>query len=134
MLHAPQPVDLAFEAFLKELPPEYATMAREFKAFVRPRKLKTPAQLLQVVMLYCGLDQALRTTAGSFTRLEERLAETAIHQRLRACGPWLKALLHTMFPATQTPLTGWRLPIVDGSSRQGSGAQGTDDRVHLALD
>ncbi|WP_157174413.1 hypothetical protein [Thiocystis violascens] len=39
----PQPVDLAFEAFLKELPPEYATMAREFKAFARPRKLKTPA-------------------------------------------------------------------------------------------
>jgi cell fate regulator YaaT (PSP1 superfamily) len=71
MLHASKPVDLAFEAFLKELPPEYATMAREFKACARPRKLKTPAQLLQVVMLYCGLDQALRTTAGSFTLLEE---------------------------------------------------------------
>ncbi|WP_201093521.1 hypothetical protein [Thiocystis minor] len=51
MLYASQPVDLAFEAFLKELPPEYATMAREFKAFARPRKLKTPAQLLQVVIL-----------------------------------------------------------------------------------
>ncbi|MBK5967118.1 hypothetical protein CCR95_24370, partial [Thiocystis minor] len=73
MLRAPQPVDLAFEAFLKELPPEYATMAREFAVFARPRKLKTPAQLLQVVMLSCGLDQALRTTAGSFTRLEERI-------------------------------------------------------------
>ena len=96
MLHAPQPVDLAFEAFLKQLPPEYATMAREFKAFARPRKLKTPAQLLQVVMLDGGLDQALRTTAGSFTRLEERIAETAIRQRLRACGPWLKALLQAM--------------------------------------
>ena len=96
MLRAPQPVDLAFEAFLKQLPPEYATMAREFKAFARPRKLKTPAQRLQVVMLDCGLDQALRTTAGSFTRLEERITETAIHQRLRACGPWLKALLQAM--------------------------------------
>ncbi len=134
MLHAPQPVDLAFEAFLKELPPEYATMAREFKAFARPRKLKTPAQLLQVVMLYCGLDQALRTTAGSFTLLEERITDTAIHQRLRACGPWLKALLQAMLPATQTPLTAWRLLIVDGSSLQGPGAKGTDYRVHLALD
>ena len=51
MLHAPQPVALAFEAFLKEWPPEYATMAREFKAFARPRKLKTPAQRLQVELL-----------------------------------------------------------------------------------
>ncbi len=134
MLHAPQPVDLAFEAFLKELPPEYAPMARDFKAFVRPRKLKTPAHLLQVVMLFCGLDQALRTTAGSVTLLEERLTETAIRQRLRACGPWLKALLHTMLPVIQAPLTGWRLLIVDGSSLQGPGAQGTDYRVHLALD
>ncbi|MBK5963658.1 hypothetical protein CCR95_06050 [Thiocystis minor] len=105
MSHAPQPVDLAFEDFLKELPPEYATMAHAFKAFARPRKLKTPAQLRQVVMLSCGLDQALRTTAGSFTLLEERITETAIRQRLRACGPWLKALLHTMLPVTETPLT-----------------------------
>ncbi|WP_295403384.1 hypothetical protein [uncultured Thiocystis sp.] len=134
MLRAPQPVDLAFEAFLKELPPEYAKMAREFKAFACPRKLKTPAQWLPVVMLYCGLDQALRTTAGSFTRLEERLAYTAIHQRLRACGPWLKALLHRRLPATATPLSTLRRLIVDGSSRQGPGAEGTDDRVHLALD
>ena len=69
MSHTPQPIDLAFEDFLKELPPESVEMAYEFKAFARPRKLKTPAQLLQVVMLYCGLDQALRTTAGSFTLL-----------------------------------------------------------------
>ncbi|WP_201092131.1 hypothetical protein [Thiocystis minor] len=68
MSHEPNPVDLAFEDFLKDLPPEYAEMAYEFKAFARPRKLKTPAQRLQVVMLYCGLDQALRTTAGRFTR------------------------------------------------------------------
>jgi len=134
MSHAAQPVDLAFEDFLKELPPEYAEMAYEFKAFARPRKLKTPAHLLQVVMLYCGLDQALRTTAGSFTLLEERITDTAIHQRLRACGPWLKALLQTMLPATQTPLTSLRLLIVDGSSLQGPGAEGTDYRVHLALD
>ncbi len=134
MSHAPQSIDLAFEAFLKELPAEYAEMAYAFKAFARPRKLKSPAHLLQIVMLYCGLDQALRTTAGSFTLLEERITDTAIHQRLRACGPWLKALLHTMLPSTKTALTSLRLLLVDGSSLQGPGAEGTDYRVHLALD
>jgi len=73
-------------------------MAYEFKAFTRGRKIKTPAHLLQVVMLYCGLDQALRTCAGSFSLLEERITDTAIHKRLRACGPWLKALLQAMLP------------------------------------
>ena len=31
-------------------------------------------------------------------------------------------------------MTSWRLLIVDGSSRQGPGAQGSDYRVHLAVD
>jgi len=53
--------DIAFEEFLKELPADYySEMAYEFKAFTRSRKIKTPAQLLQVVMLYCGLDYVLR--------------------------------------------------------------------------
>jgi hypothetical protein len=134
MPHQSQAVDVAFEQFLRELPSEYAEMAYEFKAFTRARKIKTPAQLMQVVMLYCGLDQALRTTAGSFTLLEERITETAIHQRLQACGPWLKALLQKMLPATKTVMSERRLLVIDGTSLQGPGAQSTDYRVHLVLD
>lgn len=134
MTLAPKPAEIAFEEFLKELPPDYAELAREFKAFTRSRKVKTPAQLLQLMMLYCGLDQALRTTAGSFTLLQERITDTAIRQRLMACGPWLKALLHAMLPAAAMALTSFRLLVVDGSSLQGPGAKGTDYRVHLVLD
>lgn len=94
MRPASEHVDLAFEDVLKELPPEYAAMAHDFKAFARPRTLKTPGQQRQVVMLSGGLDQVRQTTAGRFTRLEGRIAETALHPRLRAGGPWLKALLH----------------------------------------
>jgi hypothetical protein len=127
-------VEIAFEEFLKELPPDYAEMAYEFKAFARARKLKSPAQLLQVAMLYCGLDQALRSTAGSFALWQERITDTAIHRRLKACGPWLKALLHAMLPGTGAASKSLRLLVVDGSSLSGPGAQGTDYRVHLALD
>ena len=134
MMPAPKPAAVAFEEFLKELPADYAEQAREFKAFTRSRKVRTPADLLQLLMLYCGLDQALRTTAGSFTLWQERLTDTAIRQRLMACGPWLKALLHRMLPAAMTAVTGFRLLVVDGSSLQGPGATGTDYRVHLVLD
>src|SRR4029453_1712623 len=48
-----------FEELLQDLPPETVSMAREFKAFARVRKIKTPAQLLRVVLLYCGVDKAL---------------------------------------------------------------------------
>jgi hypothetical protein len=126
--------EIAFEEFLKELPSDHVEMAYEFKAFSRGRKVKTPAHLLQVVMLYCGLDQALRTCAGSFSLLEERITDTSIHKRLRACGPWLKALLQAMLPSAGTALMSGRLLVVDATSLQGPGSEGTDYRVHLALD
>lgn len=77
--------DTTFERLLQELPPDYRELAIEFKAFSRSRKIKSPEQLLRVVLCYCGLDQALRETAGTFTLLEERISDTAIHQRLEAC-------------------------------------------------
>lgn len=51
---------------------------------------------MQVVMSYCGIDEVLRETAGSFTLLEERISDTAIHNRLKACVPWVKAVLTAM--------------------------------------
>ena len=44
--------DTLFEALLQDLPPETAHMAREFKAFVRAKKVKTPAQLWRVVFFW----------------------------------------------------------------------------------
>ena len=46
--------DTLFEELLQDLPPETAQMAREFKAFVRAKKVKTPEQLLRVVFLSHG--------------------------------------------------------------------------------
>ncbi len=134
MVIPPKSPDVTFEEFLKELPADYHEMAYDFKAFTRGRKIKSPAQLLQVVMLYCGLDHVLRETAGVFTFLEERITDTAVHKRLKACEPWLKALLMKLLPSLNNASTSLRLLVVDGSSLQGPGAQGTDFRLHLALD
>jgi hypothetical protein len=128
--------DTTFESFLQELPEDAWELAIEFKAFCRSRKIKTPAQLLQVVLCYCGIDQVLRETAGNFTLLEERISDTAIHKRLKACVPWVKALLSRMLGAAAKPLIEGHLRflIIDGSTVQGPGAKGTWYRLHIAID
>ena len=128
--------DTTFEHFLQELPEEYWDLAIEFKAFSRARKIKSPAQLLQVVLCYCGIDQVLRETAGNVTLLEERISDTAIHKRLKACLPWVKALLERMMGAAAGPLINGhlRFVVVDGSTVQGPGASETWYRLHIAVD
>ncbi len=100
------------EALLQDLPSETVQMARAFKACVRAKKGKTPAQLLRVVFFYCGLDQPLREEAGTLTALYESMTPHSVAERLRACGPWVKALRRRMLPlsAVETLPTGRRFP------------------------
>lgn len=130
------PMSITFEDFLQELPAEYEALAREFKAFCRSRKIKSPADLMRVVMSYCGLDQVLREVAGSFTLCQEAISDTAIHKRLKACLPWVKALLKEMMGEGAAALiAGYlRLVVIDGSTVQGPGATETWYRLHIALD
>jgi hypothetical protein len=128
--------DTTFDHFLQELPQDYWELAIEFRAFSRARKIKSPAQLLQVVLCYCGIDQVLRETAGNATLLAERISDTAIHKRLKACLPWVKALLERMMGAAAGPLIHGhlRFVVIDGSTVQGPGASGTWYRLHIAVD
>jgi hypothetical protein len=68
-----------------------------------------------------------------FTLQEERITDTAIHKRLKACESWLKALLMRLLPAVKSASIPLRFLVVDGSSLSGPGAKGTDYRLHLAL-
>jgi hypothetical protein len=128
--------DTLFEELLPDRPAESVQMARAFKAFVRAKKVKTPAQLLRVVFLYCGLDKPLREVAGTFTALYESMTDQLVAERLRACGPWVQAMLRQIFPmAAVEPLSsGRRFVVIDASSIQAPGATGTAHCLHIALD
>lgn len=128
--------DTLFEQLLQDLPPETIPLAREFKAFVRAKKVQTPEQLLRLVLLYCGLDKPLREVAGTFTVLYESITDQSVAERLRACGPWIKATLRQMLPlsvASALP-EGLRFVVIDASRVQAPGAKGTDHRLHIAMD
>ena len=74
--------------------------------------------------------------AGTFTALYASITDQAVAERLRACGPWVQALLRQMFPmATVESLpAGRRFVVLDASSIQAPGATGTDHRLHIAMD
>jgi len=124
--------DSAFERFLQELPQEYGDLAIEFKAFTRPRKIKTPAQLLQVVRCYCGLDQARRETAGNVTLVEARISDTAIHKRLPACLPWVKARLARMLGTGSGALDPRQSALCGGGRLDGARPRSQWDLVSVA--
>ncbi|WP_245395281.1 hypothetical protein [methane-oxidizing endosymbiont of Gigantopelta aegis] len=73
---------------MQELPEDYQQQAYEFKAFTRARKIRSPLQLLQLVMLYCGLDFSLRSCAGEVAHLQGYLSDTAVKKTggLRSLG------------------------------------------------
>jgi Transposase DDE domain len=128
--------DTLFEELLQDLPPATTHMAREFTAFVRAKKVKTPEQLLRVVFLYGSLDKPLREVAGTFTALYESMTDQAVAERLRACGPWVQAMLRRRLPMStvETLPTGLRFVGIDASSIPAPGATGTDYRLHIAMD
>lgn len=134
MLPLTNPVQQSLEQLLQDLPSEYQEMAIEFKAFVRPRKIQNPMELMQLVLMYCGIDKTLRDTAGNLTLLRERITDTAVHKRLLTCTPWLKALLQKMWPGIAKLPGSMRLIVIDASSVSAPGATGTSYRLHLAMD
>jgi hypothetical protein len=133
----PQPpsLDSRFETFVQALPADYAEQAYEFKAFTRARKIKSPLQLLQLVMLYCAPDFSLRSCAGEVARFQGYLSDTAVKKRLSACVPWVKSLLKGVFNLSDVIDSGaLRFIVIDGSTVQEPGATGTTYRLHIAVD
>ena len=132
----PQEFDSKYEQLKQELPAETAELARQHKAFVRAREIKSPDQLLYLVFLYSIADLSLREEAGVCAGAGRDLTDEAVRQRLRACPAWLKALLGKLLPSVALPerAEGWRIIICDGSQISGPGAKGTDYRWHLAYD
>lgn len=64
------------------------------------------------------------------------MTDQAGAERLRACGPWVQAMLRRMLPRSpvDTLPAGRRFVVIDASSMQAPGAKGTDHRLHIARD
>lgn len=123
---------LTFAQFLQTIPTDFEKLAEQFNAFTRARKIRSPQELLQVVMLYCGLDFSLRTCAGQIANNRGYISDMGIKKRLEKCVPWLKALLAEMFNIPSLS-DAKRLVVVDGSTIQEPGATSTTYRLHVGI-
>ena len=131
----PQHIDTRFDSFIQVLPQDFQQQAYQLGAFSRARKLSSPLQLLQLIMLYCGLDFSLRTCAATFAQAHEQLSDEAVKKRLQRCVPWLKYLLTSVLGLNRIRHDGsLRLIVVDGSTVQERGATTSSYRLHLAID
>jgi hypothetical protein len=85
---------------------EYADLdksAREHRAIVRVRVIKTGAQLLRLVLAYVLSGLSLRSTvAWAEAAGAASFSDVALLKRLKQCGPWLAHLAARLPPPNPT--------------------------------
>jgi hypothetical protein len=105
-------------------------------AFVRKREVQSPADLLQMLMIWAVAERSLRETVAlaSEAGLAE-LSDVALLKRLKRAGPWIGGLLGEMLTQRQDVFAeGTRVRLIDATAIARVGHRGTDLRVHLGLD
>ena len=102
--------------------------ARETKAFVRARAVRSPVDLLRLTLAYCLGHVGLRTTAAWAQAMGlAALSDVALMERLRHTGEWLSHVIARLLEQ-DCPKTakGRRIRILDATSvagRRGGEAQ-----------
>ena len=114
--------------------------AVETKAFRRPRKVASAADLLRLVLAYCLGRGGLRLTAAwaGAVGLAD-LSNPALLQRLRQCGDWLTLLIGQVLAAGMpAPCRGRLIRLIDATSvpKAGAAARRSNGvwRIHAAFD
>jgi len=138
MLEASPPID-HFPAVLARLPShiDLEALAREFKAFQRPRGVRRATDLLRLALAWGpGGYSMQRVAAWAGERKIASLTEDALIQRLHNAAPFLEALTRELLNRmASTPCWHGRvLRVSDGSSLSEQASKGTDWRVHGVYD
>jgi len=116
-----------------------AASARETKAFLRPRVIGNPVDLLRVILAYCLGAGGLRSTAAWAASVGlVDISKVALLQRLRRCGSWLEVLVGKALAAGAPKASHGRLiRLIDATSVPRAGKIARSNgvwRIHSAFD
>jgi IS4 transposase len=135
---SPEPID-HFPAFLERLPPslDVEKLARETKAFQRPRGIRSGTDLLRLALAWgCGGYSLQSVAAWAGEHGIARLTDEALIQRLHGAGPFLEAVSNELLACIdKAPCWHGRvLRIADSTSLSKQASKGTDWRIHGVFD
>ena len=128
-----------YQALLARLPPnlDLAELARETKAFLRPRGVRSPQDLLRLILAWAvGGFSLQRVAAWAGEQGIADLTDEALVQRLHRSAEFVQAVANAILKSNaQRP--GWPgrvLRIADSSSLSKQASRGTDWRLHAVYD
>jgi Transposase DDE domain len=112
--------------------------ARQFKAFLRARGVKSPADLLRLALVYASGNSLCGSSAWAQAGAIADVSAPALHRRLGNASDWLgfiaRKLLEDTRPQIGGSWVGWRLRVVDATTICQPGADGTTWRLHMTYD
>jgi len=111
-------------------------LAYETGAFTRRRAIRSPTDVLQMILIWAVAERSLRETA--MLAAEAGLADVsnvALVKRFGKAGKWLTSLLMAMVADRPMIDASWgpRIRVIDATAISRPGHQGTDLRVHLSM-
>jgi len=126
------------EVFGSELGIDLEASARESKAFVRAREIRTPGDLLQMGLVFGTQDGSYEEIAA--WALEEEIGDlsgVAVRQRLKNAEAWFEQIVGAMVESQRAQCAayeGWHVCLQDATVVCRPGSHGTDARLHMRLD
>jgi hypothetical protein len=127
-----------WERVKQRLPGDLAQSAKEHKALLRCREIRSADALLRLALLYTLPDWSFRQTALQATLLEIcNISDVDLRRRLQGMHAWLGALVVQMLQQkgialpSQEPV---HIKILDATVISKPKSQGTDWRLHLSMD
>jgi hypothetical protein len=130
-----------FKRLLKLLPEGWEEKARELGALQRAREIKTPEELLRLVLLYLTEGKSFAGT-GAITALsgETSMSKVAVFKRVRNSGLWLQWLCEHVYRRAgllaEKPrwLKGRNILLTDGSEDVRCGERKQYFMLHYCID
>lgn len=130
------------EKIFEMMPKGWKEAAREEKALIRGRNIKTPEELLRLNFLYqtYGGTYGLTSALTQISENQKGLNKTAVEKRIVNSASWLKWLCENLsrqegFLVTPPEwLKDYKVNLVDASDYACNGSRGADFRFHYMVD
>ena len=130
-----------YRQLLKLLPEGWEAKAKELGAFQRARGIKSPGELLRMILLYLTGGKSFAGTSALLQLSgDASLNKMAVFNRLQKCGNWLKWMCQNIYRQagllTEKPqwLRGKNALIVDGSEEVKCGDKKQYFMLHYSID